>query len=54
MPLIAVHVCKARFDDGLIVLRRPIGMRYSIYFATCYVTLLFGNFGGTEFIYWQF
>jgi D-alanyl-lipoteichoic acid acyltransferase DltB (MBOAT superfamily) len=53
-PLIVVHACEAWFDDGLIVPRLPIGVRYSIYAATCYLTLLFGNFGGAEFIYFQF
>ena len=32
----------------------PIGVRYSIYAATFYLTMLFGNFGGAEFIYFQF
>jgi alginate O-acetyltransferase complex protein AlgI len=53
-PLIVVHACEAWFDDGLVVPRLPVGVRYSIYLATCYLTLLFGNFGGTEFIYFQF
>ena len=53
-PLIVVHACEAWFDDGLVVPRLPIGVRYSIYAATCYLTLLFGNFGGAEFIYFQF
>jgi alginate O-acetyltransferase complex protein AlgI len=53
-PLLVVHVCEAWFDDGLVVPRLPVGVRYSIYAATCYLTLLFGNFGGAEFIYFQF
>jgi D-alanyl-lipoteichoic acid acyltransferase DltB (MBOAT superfamily) len=53
-PLLAVHVCEAWFDDGLVVPRLPVGVRYSIYVATGYLTLLFGNFGGGEFIYFQF
>ena len=53
-PLLAVHLCEAWFDDGLVVPRLPIGVRYSIYAATCYLTVLFGNFGGAEFIYFQF
>ena len=32
----------------------PVGVRYSIYAAVCYLTMLFGNFGGAEFIYFQF
>jgi hypothetical protein len=53
-PLLVVHVCEAWFDDGLIVPRLPVAVRYSIYAAAAYLTLLFGNFGGTEFIYFQF
>jgi D-alanyl-lipoteichoic acid acyltransferase DltB (MBOAT superfamily) len=53
-PLLAVHACEAWFDDGLVVPRLPVGVRYFIYTATCYLTLLFGNFGGAEFIYFQF
>jgi alginate O-acetyltransferase complex protein AlgI len=53
-PLFAVHACEAWFDDGLVVPRLPVGVRYSIYAAVGYLTLLFGNFGGAEFIYFQF
>jgi D-alanyl-lipoteichoic acid acyltransferase DltB (MBOAT superfamily) len=53
-PLLVVHACEAWFDDGLVVPRLPVGVRYSIYAATGYLTLLFGNFGGAEFIYFQF
>ena len=53
-PLLVVHLCEAWFDDVLAVPRLPVGVRYSIYAATCYLTLLFGNFGGAEFIYFQF
>ncbi len=53
-PLLAVHACEAWFDDVLVVPRLPIGVRYSIYAATFYLTMLFGNFGGSDFIYFQF
>lgn len=53
-PLVAVHACEAWFDDGLVVPKLPVGVRYSIYAAVGYLTLLFGNFGGAEFIYFQF
>lgn len=53
-PLVLVHACEAWFDDVLIVRRLPVGVRYSVYAATLYLTLLFGNFGGSEFIYFQF
>jgi alginate O-acetyltransferase complex protein AlgI len=53
-PLLMVHACEAMFDDLLVVPRLPVGVRYSIYAATFYLTMLFGNFGGAEFIYFQF
>jgi len=53
-PLVVIHVVEARADDVLVVPRLPIGVRYSIYAATLYLILLFGNFGGAEFIYFQF
>jgi D-alanyl-lipoteichoic acid acyltransferase DltB (MBOAT superfamily) len=53
-PLLLVHACEAWFDDGLIVPKLPVGVRYCLYAATLYLTLLFGNFGGAEFIYFQF
>jgi hypothetical protein len=53
-PLLLVHVCEAYFNDVLIVRRLPVGVRYSVYAATFYLTMLFGNFGGSEFIYFQF
>jgi alginate O-acetyltransferase complex protein AlgI len=53
-PLLLIHVLEAWFDDGLIVRRLPLGVRYSVYAATFYLIMLFGNFGGAEFIYFQF
>jgi alginate O-acetyltransferase complex protein AlgI len=53
-PLLLVHACEALYDDLLIVPRLPRGVRYSLYAATFYLTMLFGNFGGAEFIYFQF
>jgi len=53
-PLIIVHLCEAYHDDLLIVPRLSPGVRYSVYAATFYLTMLFGNFGGAEFIYFQF
>ncbi len=53
-PLLVVHVCEAYYDDLLAVPRLPVGVRYSLYAATFYLTMLFGNFGGAEFIYFQF
>lgn len=53
-PLLAVHLVEARADDVLVVPRLRLGVRYSIYVATLYLILLFGNFGGSDFIYFQF
>jgi hypothetical protein len=53
-PLLLVHAGETWFDDVLIVRRTPIGLRYSVYAATVYLIVLFGNFGGADFIYFQF
>jgi alginate O-acetyltransferase complex protein AlgI len=53
-PLLIVHACEAYFDDVLVVRQLPLSVRYSVYAATFYLTMLFGNFGGSEFIYFQF
>ena len=53
-PLLAVHLIEAKADDVLVVPRLRLGVRYSIYVATLYLILLFGNFGGSDFIYFQF
>jgi hypothetical protein len=53
-PLLVVHVCEAFYDNVLVVPSLPVGVRYSVYAATFYLTMLFGNFGGAEFIYFQF
>jgi D-alanyl-lipoteichoic acid acyltransferase DltB (MBOAT superfamily) len=53
-PLLLVHAYEAYADDTLVVPRLPVPIRYSIYAATFYLTMLFGNFGGAEFIYFQF
>jgi hypothetical protein len=49
-----IHVVEGRADDVLVVPRMPVAIRYSVYVATMYLILLFGNFGGSEFIYFQF
>jgi alginate O-acetyltransferase complex protein AlgI len=53
-PLLLVHAIEAAHDDLLIVPKLPVAVRYSVYAATFYLTMLFGNFGGSEFIYFQF
>jgi alginate O-acetyltransferase complex protein AlgI len=54
IPLVVVHAYEAWVDDLLIVPRLPSPVRYSLVVATMYLIVLFGNFGGTEFIYFQF
>jgi D-alanyl-lipoteichoic acid acyltransferase DltB (MBOAT superfamily) len=54
VPLLLVHAAEAVADDVLIVPKLPTLVRYSVYAGTFYLTLLFGNFGGAEFIYFQF
>jgi D-alanyl-lipoteichoic acid acyltransferase DltB (MBOAT superfamily) len=53
-PLVLIHAIEARYDDLLVVPKLPPLVRYSVYAATFYLTMLFGNFGGSEFIYFQF
>lgn len=54
VPLLIVHTLEARADDLLVVPRLRPAVRYSVYVATAYLIFLFGNFGGTDFIYFQF
>jgi len=54
VPLVAVHLREAWADDVLAVPRLRLAVRYTVYAATIYLILLFGNFGGSDFIYFQF
>jgi D-alanyl-lipoteichoic acid acyltransferase DltB (MBOAT superfamily) len=54
LPLLLMHALEARANDVLVVQRWPRVVRYSVYTATMYLTVLFGNFGGTDFLYFQF
>jgi alginate O-acetyltransferase complex protein AlgI len=53
-PLVLVHAIEARADDLLVVPKLSPVVRYSAYAATFFLTMLFGSFGGSEFIYFQF
>ena len=53
-PLVIVHLLEARANDVLVVPRFSPGVRYTFYVTAMYLILLFGNFGGSEFIYFQF
>jgi len=53
-PLLAVHAFEAYKDDLSAVFSLPVVVRYSIYAAMLYLTVLFGDFAGSQFIYFQF
>ena len=54
VPLLAVHIWQARHDDELAVLRLPVPVRYAVYGGVFWLVLVFGDFAGAEFIYFQF
>jgi D-alanyl-lipoteichoic acid acyltransferase DltB (MBOAT superfamily) len=54
VPLLIVHAWEARRGDLLALIEVPRVWRYSLYAAVFYLTVLFGDFGGSEFIYFQF
>jgi D-alanyl-lipoteichoic acid acyltransferase DltB (MBOAT superfamily) len=53
-PLLVVHTLEAWKDDLTAVLALPVAVRYSVYAALLYLTVLFGDFAGSQFIYFQF
>ena len=53
-PLLVVHAVEAWKDDMAAVLSLPVAVRYSVYTAMIYLTVLFGDFAGAQFIYFQF
>lgn len=53
-PLLIIHVHQARHDDELSIFQLPGPVRYALFGAIGYVVLLFGDFEGAEFIYFQF
>ena len=53
-PLLVVHAFEAAHDDLAVVFRWPLLVRYSVYAAMFYLIVLFGDFAGTQFIYFQF
>jgi len=54
LPLLAVHIYQARYRDEAAPLRLPMPVRYALYGAVFYLVLLFGDFEGAQFIYFQF
>src|SRR5690606_38299947 len=53
-PLVLLHGLEAWRGDLLAVPRLPVVPRYALYVALAYLTLLFGQFSGAQFIYFQF
>ena len=54
VPLLAIHAFEAKRRDLMVVLKWPLLVRYTVYAALFYLTLLFGDFAGSKFIYFQF
>jgi D-alanyl-lipoteichoic acid acyltransferase DltB (MBOAT superfamily) len=53
-PLLVLHVFEARRDDLMAVLKLRPATRYAICGVLIYMTVLWGEFGGAEFIYFRF
>ena len=53
-PLLVIHSAEARRGTLNVVLTWPRVARYAVYVALCYTIVLFGDFQGSEFIYFQF
>ncbi|MFO7693544.1 MAG: MBOAT family O-acyltransferase [Vicinamibacterales bacterium] len=53
-PLVAIHAAEARRGSLETVARWPRAARYSVYVALVYAIVLFGDFQGSDFIYFQF
>ena len=53
-PLLVVHIYQARHDSEDAPLGLPILVRYALYGAVFYCVLLWGDFAGAQFIYFQF
>jgi alginate O-acetyltransferase complex protein AlgI len=54
LPLLLLHGYEWWRDDLLAIPKLPIVARYAVYGAVAYMILLFGSFGGSQFIYFQF
>jgi alginate O-acetyltransferase complex protein AlgI len=54
LPLLVIHAVEAYRDDLAAVFTLPTPVRYSVYVAMLYLTVLFGDFAGSQFIYFQF
>jgi D-alanyl-lipoteichoic acid acyltransferase DltB (MBOAT superfamily) len=54
VPLLIVHIHQARRDDEDAPRALPLVVRYALYTAVFYFVLLWGDFEGAQFIYFQF
>jgi D-alanyl-lipoteichoic acid acyltransferase DltB (MBOAT superfamily) len=54
LPMLAVHIHQARKGSETAPLEWPLLARYALYGAVFYLVLLFGDFEGAQFIYFQF
>jgi len=54
LPLLVVHVLQARGGSESAVLSLGWPVRYALYVAVFYLVLVFGDFQGAQFIYFQF
>jgi D-alanyl-lipoteichoic acid acyltransferase DltB (MBOAT superfamily) len=53
-PFLVLHIYEYVRQDLYAVPKLPVFARYMAYAAMFYLVLLFGDFGGTQFIYFQF
>jgi alginate O-acetyltransferase complex protein AlgI len=53
-PFLLVHVLQARRGSELAPMQLPLAARYAVYGAVFLLVLLFGDFQGAQFIYFQF
>ncbi len=53
-PLLAIQLLEVRRQDLMAVPQLPLPVRYAIYVAIGFFILLFGDFQGAQFIYFQF
>ena len=53
-PLVAIHAAEARRGSLETVAGWPRAARYSVYVGLVYAIVLFGDFHGSDFIYFQF
>lgn len=53
-PLLLVHAYEAWRDDLMAVIALPSALRYAVCAVLVYSTVLWGEFGGAEFIYFRF